>query len=284
MKTIAFSQKHIFNNQNASLRYEFPYEMEFTNQEIGLASLSLFYSFYNISAAKNNNVFQYEWYNNSTSSMQTFDVIFPDLIAEVSTLNNYFQYVMRNNGHYLNGANGNIHYFAELIVDTSRFAISIITKEVPTAFSTLYPSADNTHFTLPSAAFNPVVKMVASSNFYKLIGYTNTFATSSTAQTTRTHFSSTAPILNDDANLTVSITNGLVDNPYAAESGIIHSFPVFAQAGAQILSKPNEIAFLDLRNTRTNFIDVQIRNADTGALLQLLDPEISIMLLVRNKK
>jgi hypothetical protein len=284
MKTLAFSQKHIFGTQNAFLRYTFPNEIEFRNQEIGLASISIFYSFYNISAAKNNNKFQYEWYNNSTSSMQTFDVEYPDLIAEVSTLNNYFQYVMRNNGHYLNDANGNIVYFAELIVDTSRFAISIITKEVPTAFSTLYPSADNTHITLPTAAFNPVVKMIATSNFHKLIGYTNSFATLSTAQSTRTHFSSTAPILNDDANLIVSITNGLVDNPYAIETGVIYSFPVFAQPGAQILSKPNEIAFLDLRNMRTNFIDIQIRNANTGDLIKLLDPEVSIMLLIRDKK
>ena len=221
MKTIAFSQKHIFNNQNASFRYTFPYEIEFKNQEIGLASISIFYSFYNISSAKNNNKFQYEWYDNTNNQMETFDVEFPDLIAEVSTLNNYFQYVMRSNNHYLNDANGNAVYFAEMIVDTSRFAISIITKEVPTAFSTLYPSTDNTHFTLPSQSFNPVVKMIATNKFHKLIGYTNTFATLSTAQTTRTHFSSTAPILNDDSNLIVTITNGIIDNPYAENAGII---------------------------------------------------------------
>jgi hypothetical protein len=284
MKTIAFSQKHIFNNQNANLRYEFPNEIEFQDQEIGLASISIFYSFYNISQDRNNNTFQYEWFNNSTQQMDTFDVVYPDLIAEVSTLNNYFQYVMKSNGHYLNDANGNIAYFAEMVVDSSRFAISIITKQVPTAFSTLYPQTDNTHITLPAQSFNPVVKMVASSGFNKLIGYSNTFATSNVAQTTRTHFSSQAPILNPDSNLVVSIGGGLVDNPYATETGIIYSFPVFASAGEQILSKPNEIAFLNVRNMRTNFIDLQIRNADTGEIIKLLDPEISIMLLVRDKK
>ena len=118
MKTIAFSSNHILNNQNANLRYEFPNEIEFKDQEIGLASISIFYSFYNISQDRNNNTFQYEWYNNNTSQMETFDVVYPDLIAEVSTLNNYFQYVMKSNGHYLNDANGNIAYFAEMVVDS----------------------------------------------------------------------------------------------------------------------------------------------------------------------
>jgi hypothetical protein len=126
--------------------------------------------------------------------------------------------------------------------------------------------------------------MIATNKFHKLIGYTNTFATLSTAQTTRTHFSSTAPILNDDSNLIVTITNGIIDNPYAENAGIIYSFPIFASAGSQILSKPNEIAFIPLRNQRTNFIDLSIRNADTGDLIQLLDPEIAITLLIRDIK
>ena len=39
MKTIAFSSNHILNNQNANLRYDFPNEIEFKDQEIGLASI-----------------------------------------------------------------------------------------------------------------------------------------------------------------------------------------------------------------------------------------------------
>ena len=280
MKTISITTKHIQSTKNSFLRYNFPNNVNLHNHQIGLASLSMFYSFYNISSRKNNNIFQYVWYG------VTYDVLLPDLLAdllaEVSDINNYLQFVFRSRNHYMNDANNNPVYFVQMILDTARYAVAIITSQVPTAFSTTYPSATNSHFTLPITSFVPVVKMVNSSRFNELIGFTNNFQTSNALANTHTALSSKAPILNPDANVIVVISN-MIDNQYASPNGVIHSFGISSNIGQQILEKPSQISYNDILPSNYDHIDIRLLNADTLEEIEVIDPEISIMLLIKEK-
>ena len=277
MRTISITSKDIVNNKNAHLRYQFPAGSVFKNKQIGLASLSMFFSYHTISQKKNNNKFQYNWDGTD------YTVTIPDLIASIETINNVFQFAMRQNNHYEVDANGNSVYFMEMIADVTRNSVTIITKKVPTASTTTHPSGSNTHFTYPSNEFMPVVKMISTNSFNKIIGYSNTFSTNNTLANNHTANSSTSPIINPDANLIVEITNGIVNNEYSNPQGIIHAFNVFASIGSQITTAPQEIAFLDIADGEHGFIDLQIKNASTLQLLDLLDPEVNILLLIKDK-
>ena len=71
-------------------------------------------------------------------------------------------------------------------------------------------------------------------NFHKIIGYTNDFSSSAVAQASRIYSSSTAPIINPDSNIVVSV-NGMINNPYSSPNSIIYSFGVSSGIGQQIL-------------------------------------------------
>ena len=276
MKTLSVTTKHIQTPSNNFLRYTFPSNVNLSNHQIGLASLSLFYSFYNISSKKNNNKFQYIW------DGTTHDVELPNLTGEISDINNYLQFIFRSRNHYMINASGDPVYFVEMVVDKARYAIAIITTQVPNAFNSTYPQASNSHFTLPSNAFMPVIKMIDTSKFNELIGFTNTFQTSATLATNHTALSSSAPVLNPDSNIIVVIQN-MIDNQYSSPNGVIHSFGISANIGEQILEKPSEISYNDIMPSHYDHLDIRILNADTLEDVEILDPEISILLLIREK-
>ena len=85
--------------------YRFPNSVQFQNNHIAVSSVSMYYSWFNISATLNNNKFYYTWYNAagiiSVGGNPYFTVTVPDGLYEVSQLNSLLQFNMINNGTYL---------------------------------------------------------------------------------------------------------------------------------------------------------------------------------------
>ena len=113
-------------------------------------------------------------------------------------------------------------------------------------------------------------------NFHKIIGYTNDFSSSAVAQASRIYSSSTAPIINPDSNIVVSV-NGMINNPYSSPNSIIYSFGVSSGIGQQILEKPSQITMNAITAGSYSNLDVRLLNADTLLPIEIKDPEISIV-------
>jgi len=274
MRTIAISTKHITNSNNSEYSYPFPSTATFSqNNKIGLSSLSIFYSWNNISAKKNNHKFQYVW------NGVTFTLTIPDGQYEYSSLNKFLQFEFIKNNHYLINSNGDYVYFAEFLLNTTEYGVNIITYQVPAVASTTYPTASNTHFTFSGTTFNPVIQMGNLGNFHKIIGYTNDFSSSAVAQASRIYSSSTAPIINPDSNIVVSV-NGMINNPYSSPNSIIYSFGVSSGIGQQILEKPSQITMNSITAGSYSNLDVRLLNADTLLPIEIKDPEISIVFVI----
>ena len=98
MRTIALNQSHCLDTtQNNTYVYNFPNSVQFVNDEsIAVASISMFYSWYNISAALSNNTYTYTWTSGATTT--TYTVLIPDGIYNISDLNKHLQFTMVNNG------------------------------------------------------------------------------------------------------------------------------------------------------------------------------------------
>ena len=124
--------------------------------------------------------------------------------------------------------------------------------------------------------FNPVIQMGNLGNFHKIIGYTNDFSSSAVAQASRIYSSSTAPIINPDSNIVVSV-NGMINNPYSSPNSIIYSFGVSSGIGQQILEKPSQITMNSITAGSYSNLDVRLLNADTLLPIEIKDPEISIV-------
>ena len=76
----------------------------------------------------------------------------------------------------------------------------------------------------------------------------------------------------------------MIDNQYSNPSSVIHSFSINVSPSGQQVERPNEVAFVDIAGGRYDHISLSILNAETLADVSLFDPEISILLLIKDKK
>ena len=213
------------------------------------------------------------------------------MIAEVSDIQNFMFYIFRTRGHYLNKVDGGITYPIEFIADTSLSHVAIIFNEMIDTWTTTYPQSLNSHYFpsgLPTNSFYARLKMKPNTNFHKLIGVASDFLEpagySSPSNPSTTKYSSVCPELNPDANLVVNLGAGMIDNQYSNPFSVIHSFSINVSPSGQQTERPNEVAFVDIAGGRYDHISLSILNAETLADVSLFDPEISILLLIKDKK
>lgn len=93
--------------------------------EVALKSLTLYFSWPNISAAKQNNSFSYRF--NGT----VFPVVMDDGIWSFHDVNSYLQQVMIQNGHYMLDAGNVKQFFIQLTINTTLYCLSLVIQPVP---------------------------------------------------------------------------------------------------------------------------------------------------------
>lgn len=91
------------NNFPNQITVQFPFPQSFSRCEAALTDLYLFYSWFNISAAFGNNVFQYS-VPTGVSTYATFTVTIPDGFYSIDELSDYFQTVQIQQGNYVTAA------------------------------------------------------------------------------------------------------------------------------------------------------------------------------------
>lgn len=290
-KTIVINQENLVNSDNNILEYSFPNSVQFSNHEIAVSQVNMYYSWTNINSNPLfNNQFQYEWTVGSTTT--TYTITIPNGLYEVVDINAFLQTQFIKNGHYLKDADGNNVFYAEFVVSSTAYGFILNTYPVPTSLPTDFTEptqdAQATASTAawagyPTTTFNPNVKMVSTNNFHKLIGFSSTFESGLTSGgNANLSFSSiTAPIIQPNFNLYIGLQN--INNEYASPSSIIHSISPQVGFGQLIVDRPNEFAFNDLIKGTYNKLRIQILGSDRLPV-KILDPEIVIVLLLREKK
>ena len=92
MRTLVLNQSNIVaDGQNNKLVYNFPNSVTFKDAYMALSSISVYYSWFNITSALANNTFSYTWVSSGTTTNYT--VTIPDGIYEISSLNSYLQFI-----------------------------------------------------------------------------------------------------------------------------------------------------------------------------------------------
>jgi len=285
--TIVLNSSNIVQgSNNSSLVYNFPNSVKFSNHQIAVQSVSMYFSWTNINSFPlRNNTFTYSWIVGVTST--TYTVTIPDGLYEIADINSFLQFRMIMNGTYLINTTSQNVYYAEFLVNPNTYAINIVTYPVPTTLPSGWtaPLANTATGAVafvgfPTTTFNPVVTIP--SQFNLILGYAAGFATAvnTGVGTILTYTSSVAPQVVPSPNALVSISN--ISNIYASPSSIIYNVTPDVAFGELIISQPSEFAWNDLIKGTINSLLVRLLGQD-GQALNILDNNIVILLLIREK-
>lgn len=276
MRTIVFNQSNVIQNGfNNTLIYNFPNSVDLTGAYLAVSNIFMYYSWDNINSSYNNNLFTYNWVVAGVPT--TFNVLIPDGLYEIAQINNFLQFTFIANGHYLVDSAGQNVYYAEMIINTTRYAVQTNTYAVPTALPVGWTNPAGLVF--PAATFNPIITYPA--NFNEIVGYTAGFATAQNTGvgTTLSYLSSTAPQVQPNSNLLVSVSG--IDNKYSIPSSIIYSVAPSVNFGALIIEKPAQFNFNKLLSGTYNQLRLQLLT-NTGQQIYIRDPNMTIIMLIRD--
>ena len=282
------SQNVVYNSDEKTfnkLKFKFSTPVEFKNNaKISLGSLNLYYSWFNISKAYNNNSFSYIFRGQS----RTFTLA--DGNYSIDEMNELFMEYMRSQGHYTYNSTSNVAtYYASLSANASLYSIQMDFTLIPTTASTssgtqripTYTNALNVptaYFTAPTVAETMQI-VINDNNFTKIIGFNAATYPPTVETTNKSYISTFTPQVNPIS--AIVITNNLVKQKYTTPNNIFYTFGSGGQAfGDQIKIEPNEYQYCDVANGVYEYIEL-IFYDQLNRAMEFRDEEVIVNLLIQ---
>jgi hypothetical protein len=258
-------------------------------QKLALASLQMYYSTFNITAANKNNSFSYVWVNGIN-----YNVVVPDGFYDIDALNNYLHFRMVQNTHYLVSTTGDYVYLMTLGINPSRYAVQVNCFGISVALATTngWTLPAGATWVIPTNFIVPelVVPPSANNTFGLVIGfapgdYPNTVIagvppaqTQLPAFTTDQEFLSTfTPQVTPVSSFV--LTCSLIMNNYAVPNNLIYSFSPQGTVGDQFTIAPNQYVFIDVNEGIYNTFQVQFIDQNFRPIA-IQDPQMIIQLVI----
>lgn len=228
------SQNAIQNSDGktySQFEYKFPDNVNFSNKQVQVNSIVVPFSWFNVTARFQNNVFQITWIDGTTAT-----VTMPDGNYSVSDINLFLQQFMIQKTWYTinnaGSANQTNNYYLALAENPVYYAVQLSSLNVPTAAQaaaagiTLPAGAT---WTFPVATANPqfiiptFTANTFNTSFSQLLGFLpQTWPTAQTPGSIQSILSNFTPNLNPVA--TTNLLCDLIFNPYSSNSTTIISF------------------------------------------------------------
>lgn len=295
MFVLVLNQSNLIpDGQNNKLRYKFPNSVNLKDKFIAVSSVSMYYSWNNITSLQLNNTITYTWTVGVTTT--TYTITIPDGLYEISDINFFIQFTLISAGHYWTNASGDNLYPFEIVVNPTRYAIQLNTYLVPivASASVIFPS------NWPGVAtqtYNSVVSFPA--KFNEVVGYPSTFSSNpnvnnaGTAITTPannyesknslgtfSYLSNSAPQVQPNNNVLLSLTG--INNPYSQPSSIIYSLNPSVGAGEQITEKPPNFMWNKIIDGMYSELVLTFLGTNLSPLI-IQDPNMTILLTIRDR-
>ena len=290
MRTLVLNNNNVIQNgQNNRLTYKFPTTAKFDKTYVAVASVSMYYSWFNISSAYGNNYITYSW----PGVALPITTLIEDGLYEVSTLNQLLQFIFINNRHYLiDKATGQNVYFMELLVNDARYKVQLNRFLVPTLAT--YTASLAANYDLPPGGFggySPVgaVSFYPGINFGASLGeifgfvspnYFDSYSITTPSTwsfTPISDFSSKTPNVQPNSSVLVSVSS--VDNPYSSPTSIIYSITPSVAVGTIIADKPPQLLWNKLIAGAYSELTITLLGTDLRPL-QIQDGAMTIILAI----
>ena len=294
MKIIVLNQKNIIpDGQNNKLIYKFPNSVQFKDNFIAVSSVSMYYSWFNITQAYINNTFTFTWTEGITTTTYTINI--PDGLYEITTLNDLLQFNFIQQGLYLVNDAGQNVYYAEFILNPSRYAVQLNTYMVPTALPAGWSNPASLVF--PTQTFNPSIATPA--NFCFILGFEPTFVSDpntnnsyvppvgsttiskNSATGTISFLSTSAPNLQPNSSILFALSN--IDNKLAQPTSIIYSLVPSVNVGEIITETPPQFMWNKLIDGTYNELRLGILGTDLNPI-KINDPNMTFLLTIRDRE
>lgn len=255
-KIIVLNSSDYVANSGNTYTYSLPQTYKSNvGDQIGVSSVSIYNSTFNITAARGNNTIQLIW-NAATPVTYTFTL--NDGYYSISDLNNFLQQQMILNNLYctINGASQNV-YFAELQINSVRYAVSLNLYYLPTtANATTLGYSKPAGATWNFPATNSTLQVTINSAFGNLIGQ-NAGSYPSTISSANVQFISTkTPVISPiDSYI---LTCNLINNPFSIPNNVFFTLPITSSLGSLIISNSSEIVYSDIAPNTYGQIVIQL--------------------------
>jgi hypothetical protein len=278
MRSIIFNRTNIVpNTNNTTLIYNFPSSVDLTGARIAISNITMYYSWDNINITYQNNTFSYQWTEGGTTT--THNVVIPDGLYEVKDLNNFLQFTFIANGHYLVNSVGDNVYYAEFLINPTRYAVQLNTFAVPTSLPSGWTNPAGLVF--PLATFNP--NIIIPARFNEVVGFAVGFSSGLNAGigTNLSFLSTLAPQVQPNSSLLLSLSG--IDNKYANPSSIIYSLAPSVGIGELIVEKPAEFNWNKLLAGTYNQLRLQFLSS-TFQPITIRDPQMTIVMVIEDQE
>ena len=289
--TLVLNSSNVSNTStNTTFKYNFIQGgFKVQDMEMCVSSITIPYSFYNVSSYYNNRTFSLIF--PTAATITTISVTLPEGFYTVTDINSYIQQVCIDYGAYLIDATGNYVYYQQLVYNSTYYAVQLLLFSVPTTLPTGYSYATagtsgsvyTTAINLPTTAYTPQFTLASSGSIATIIGFA-TGTTYPTAQTTTSQsFSSTLTPIGSTINSLI-MECSLVNNACTVPSDILDSMPINNTSfGSNITYDPSFEKYVSLSNGSFNSFTFSFRDQNLNEIYAR-DPNVSITLIIRPKK
>jgi len=228
------TSKHtlIFNSTNkvndSTFTYRLPNNIEFNkNCKIGLESMSIYNSFFNIEASRGNNTISIIWNANTTVQ---YDYVIPDGNYSVDQLNLWLQSKMAFDNLYCIDGDSNIVYFVEILTEPTMYGISLTCYALPTSANATilgYIKPSGASWSFPVS--DKTTQVIINSGLSKLLGFAVATYPNAIQTTTQVNYSSLTPQMSPVNSIIVCCN--LLNNTFAIPNNVLSSMPLIETFG-----------------------------------------------------
>lgn len=284
----------VINGSNVVNALKNTYRYDFINgtfeiaegSEIMITSLQIPYSWFNITARNNNNIFRFYW-PTGASTYNTFTITLTDGFYTTTSLNAFIQQFCVSNGFYLiENSTQNFLYYINVLFNPTYYANQIILKPVPAAIPAGFTAPSN-WAGFPTVSRTPYLEILSTNHFGKFLGFTTgNYGILSTAggQPTIAYSvnSNTIPVGSTVNSLIIRCS--LVNNNVSAQTDIIDAFAISnSNFGSNLNFNNNIEKWIKLNTGRYSSFTVTIVDENMNDI-QIQDSNILINFIIRTKK
>ena len=283
--TLVLNNTNVSNTStNTTFKYDFV-QGGFTadNCEMCVSSVSIPYSWNNVSTYYNNKTFSLIFPTAATTV--TYSFVLPDGFYTVNDINYFIQQTCISNGAYLIDSALNNVYFTNIAYNATYYSIQVLLFSVPTTIGTYTRPATGLYSTigtgLPTTAYTPQLIIPTSGSIGTIIGFASgTFPAAQTV-TSQSLLSTLTPIGTTVNSLIMQCS--LVSNRVTVPSDILDSMPITNTAfGTNIVYDPSFEKFVNIANGTYSGFTVTFRDQNLNDIYAK-DPNTSITLMIRRK-
>jgi len=253
-------------------RFPTPYTSKY--DEIGLQSVSLYNSWFNITPTFNNQSCSYIWTDGTTNIV----TLTPGSYT-LDNISEYIQFVMTQNKHYLIDNNGNSVFYLRMEVNPVYYSVVLTLTPLPTTLPSGWSLPSGVSWTLGNGQTPRFV--TNASNFNKLIGFAASTTFPASVQTTAQQFNSTlTPIISPITAVNLAC-NWVNDNRFNSMPNIIGSFIPDNSTGNLISYTPPILSMYPVTQNQYSGIEVSFLDQEFRPLILNDVNQIQIMLALK---